>query len=49
VNVTPAETPVMHFKEWRPLEEFVEWFPGDLRQALPGDPYGDIWIRTTTP
>jgi FkbM family methyltransferase len=48
VNVTPAETPILHFTEWRPLEEFAEWFPGDLRQALPGDPYGDIWVKTKT-
>ena len=45
VNITPAETPMLHLKEWMALDQFAQWFPGDLKQTLPGDPYGDIWIR----
>jgi hypothetical protein len=47
VNVTPAETAILQFQEWRRLNEFAEWFPSDLRRALPGDPYGDGWVKTS--
>jgi FkbM family methyltransferase len=46
VNVTPAESARFHFSDWRDLREFMDWFPGDLRQSLPGYPYGDIYVRT---
>ena len=46
VNVTAAETAQFYFSGWRALREFTEWFPGDLRQSLPGNPYGDIYVRT---
>ena len=45
VNITPAEGARFHFKEWVPLAQFIEWFPGDLRQSLPGNPYGDIFVK----
>ena len=45
VNITPAESSSFHFKEWMPLREFIKWFPGDLEQTLPGDHYGDIFIK----
>ena len=44
-NLTPAETSHFHLKEWMPLTEFVAWFPGDLKQTLPGDHYGDIYVK----
>ena len=43
-NVTPAETSSFHFDEWIPLKQFLAWFPGDLKQTLPGDHYGDIFV-----
>lgn len=46
VNITPAETAAFHFKEWVPLGQFVEWFPGDLKRSLPGGTYGDIFVRS---
>jgi FkbM family methyltransferase len=46
VNLTPAEGFRFHFSEWMPLPEFREWFPGDLRRTLPGDSYGDIFVRS---
>lgn len=45
VNITPAESSVFHLKEWIPLTEFLAWFPGDLKDTLPGYPYGDIFIK----
>jgi FkbM family methyltransferase len=45
INVTPAETPRFHFREWIPLTEFLDWFPGDLATSLPGDLYGDIFVK----
>lgn len=50
VNIAPAETSLFQFRDWRPLEEFMEWFPGDLQSTLPrysrcGYLYGDIFIK----
>jgi FkbM family methyltransferase len=45
INVTPAETPRFHFREWISLEEFLAWFPGDLATSLPGDLYGDVFVK----
>ena len=45
-NITPAETSSFHFKDWIPLEQFLAWFPGDLKESLPGEPYGDIFVRS---
>jgi hypothetical protein len=45
VNVTPAEQCKFVFQHWMPLEQFLEWFPGDLQQILTGDLYGDIFVR----
>ena len=47
VNVTPAETPRFYFDDWIPLEDFLHWFPGNLKREMPGDPYGDIWVKST--
>lgn len=46
VNITPAETSRFHLEKWMPLDEFLQWFPGDLRRTLPGYPYGDIWVKS---
>ena len=45
VNITPAEGAEFHFQEWMPLAQFLEWFPGDLKQTLPGNPYGDNFVK----
>jgi len=45
-NLTPAERSTFHFPEWVPVKELLDWFPGDLRNSLPGLPYGDIYVRT---
>jgi FkbM family methyltransferase len=47
VNITPAEAATLHFERWQPLERFLEWYPGDLRETLPRDIYGDIFVRRT--
>lgn len=47
-NLTPAERSSLHFDKWIPLDEFVDWFPGDLKGSLPGHPYGDIFVRNAT-
>lgn len=44
-NITPAESTRFHFAEWMPLARLLEWFPGDLKESLPGDRYGDIVVR----
>jgi FkbM family methyltransferase len=49
VNVTPAESSTFHFKEWLPLEQFLERFPGNVIPTLPGNPYGDIFVRSVAP
>jgi len=45
VNVTPAERAAFHWPRWMPLAEFLAWYPGDLPTTLPGNPYGDIYVR----
>ncbi|MBU6367467.1 MAG: FkbM family methyltransferase [Gemmatimonadetes bacterium] len=45
VNLTPAEASRFHMAEWMPLADFLGWFPGDLKQTLPGYPYGDLFVR----
>jgi len=45
VNVAPAEASFFHFSEWARLTEFIAWFPGNLKEELPGDSYGDIFVR----
>jgi len=45
VNITPAESSFFHLPEWIPLEQFLEWFPDDLKHTLPGDSYGDIFVK----
>jgi FkbM family methyltransferase len=45
VNITPAESAKFFFKEWMPINEFLNWFPGDLIETLPGDTYGDIYVK----
>lgn len=44
VNVTPAESSVFHLPQWVPLDEFVDWYPGDLERSLPLYPVGDIYV-----
>jgi FkbM family methyltransferase len=45
VNITPAETPRFFFDRWMPLAELRAQFPGDLKRSMPGDHYGDIYVR----
>jgi FkbM family methyltransferase len=45
-NLTPAERACFHFREWVPVAELLDGFPGDLPSSLPGLPYGDIYVRT---
>jgi len=45
INLTPADTSRFHFSEWRSLVDFINWFPGDLRQTLPGPAYGDLFVK----
>jgi len=45
VNFTPAESTEFLFSEWMPLEQAATWFPGDLRETLPGDLYGDVYVK----
>lgn len=45
VNITPAESASFHLPEWMPIERFLGWFPDDLKNTLPGDSYGDIFVR----
>jgi len=47
VNLTPAESANLHLPAWVPIDAFARWFPGDLRQTLPGLAYGDIIVRNT--
>jgi len=49
VNIAPAESAFFHLPEWVPIEKFLEWFPGDLKNTLPGDSYGDIFVKDTRP
>lgn len=48
VNIAPAEASFFHFSEWISLDEFIEWFPGDLKHKLPGDSYGDIFAKNAS-
>lgn len=45
VNVTPAESAFFHLPKWMLLEQFLEWFPDDLKHTLPGNLYGDIFVK----
>ncbi len=45
INITPAESASFYLTEWKSLEQFLEWFPDDLKQRLPRYPYGDIFIK----
>jgi FkbM family methyltransferase len=45
VNVTPSERATLLWKQWRPLRDVLDWFPGDLRKQIPGWPYGDLFLR----
>lgn len=44
-NITPAESNRFHLPEWVPLSEMASSFPGALTADLPGDTYGDIFVR----
>jgi FkbM family methyltransferase len=46
LNITPAESSTFHFKEWLPLEGFLERFPGNVISTLPGNPYGDMFVKS---
>jgi hypothetical protein len=48
VNITPAESSSFYLPEWMSVERFLEWFPDDLKEALPGYPYGDIFVKNPT-
>jgi FkbM family methyltransferase len=48
VNVAPAESSFFYFKEWILLDDFIEWFPGDLKHELPGDSYADVFVKNAT-
>lgn len=43
-NVTPAEGIEFLFPEWRPLPEFFAIFPDELKSAMQGPPFGDLWV-----
>lgn len=49
LNVTPAEGSTFVFDQWIPLEEFLRRFPANLVESLPGNPYGDMFIRSVSP
>ncbi len=49
LNITPAESSTFHFKEWVPLEEFLERFPENVIPSLPGNPYGDMFVTSVVP
>lgn len=42
VNITAAELSTFYFGEWMPLETFLKWFPGNLRETMH---YGDIFVK----
>jgi hypothetical protein len=46
INVTGAEASSFHLKDWIPIKQFLAWFPGDLERTLPGDHYGDIFVKS---
>jgi FkbM family methyltransferase len=43
-NVTAEEGTKFLLPRWRPLREFFGMFPDVLRAAMPGPPYGDLWV-----
>jgi FkbM family methyltransferase len=49
VNITPAERSTFLFEEWIPLDEFLNRFPENLIKSLPGNPYGDVFVRSVAP
>jgi hypothetical protein len=49
LNITPAVSSTFLFKEWIPLEEFLKRFPGNVIGSLPGNPYGDMFVRSVVP
>lgn len=49
LNVTPAESSAFVFDQWIPLAEFLRRFPANLVESLPGNPYGDMFIRSDAP
>lgn len=46
LNVTPAEGYTFVFDQWVPLDEFLGRFPTNLIESLPGNPYGDLFVRS---
>jgi FkbM family methyltransferase len=42
INITRTELSAFHFKEWFSLEQFLEWFPGDLKRTMA---YGEIFVK----
>lgn len=46
VNVTPAESSEFLFQDWMPIADFLQSFPGDWVQLLPGYRYGDIFVKS---
>jgi FkbM family methyltransferase len=49
LNITPAESSTFLFKDWIPLGEFLERFPENVIESLPGNPYGDMFVRSVAP
>lgn len=47
LNVTPAEGSTFVFGDWIPVREFLVGFPGNLVNSLPGNPYGDFYVRSS--
>ena len=45
VAIAPAETPSFLTGHWVSLASFVDWFPGNLQETLPGSGYGDVFVR----
>jgi len=46
-NLCSAESSRFHLPDWVAIDEFTKWFPGDLKQSLPGDQYGDIFVKNS--
>lgn len=44
INITPAEQAAFCWPDWKPIRDAIDWFPGDLRNAL-RRPYGDVFAR----
>lgn len=45
VNVTPAQMSYFHLPEWMPLDEFIDFYPGNLAETLPRWACGDIYVK----